>query len=148
MSTDLTKWQREVMEARASLLNWLDEQADRMGSKEAAIDFLIHLTKGKTMSTQLWHVIVKANAKSGQVQGKPEAKISKRTIKSWQSLLLEGGVLGLAPKLSRNQNPVSMPFNRLLAVWDQSSEIERREFLNILEKRSEITPSTYLKGSK
>jgi len=96
----LTQWQVDVMEARCSILRWVEEQSYR-GSKEYAIDRLLEMQSFNRLPPYLKDLIIQANAKSGKLSGKAKATVSKRTIKNWFALKNKQGVRGLAPELSR-----------------------------------------------
>jgi putative transposase len=104
----LNDWQREVIESRCSILNWLDEHRLKYGSKEAAIDELLIKCKAQTLPIYLRDLIIKANAKSGLQTNKPKLKISKSTIKNWYRYRELEGVVGLAPGIA-NKTDFSIP---------------------------------------
>ena len=98
----LTDGQRDVMEARAQILNWIDERLFLFNKKEI-IEALLRLVREDRLPSDLRSLILRANAKSGQRSSKGPARagLSRGTIFLWYRLRKEGGVPALAPQLTR-----------------------------------------------
>ncbi len=95
----LTAWQRDVMEARAAILGWIDRNAVMFG-KETIIQRLAGLSKAGQLPGELVELVARANAKSGRRSGKPKSTIGTRTLKYWFAEREKHGVTGLAPELT------------------------------------------------
>lgn len=95
----LNGWQREVMQARAALLGWLDEHGAMYG-QDRVILRLVELSKKGQLPSELAAAVPLANAKSGRQSGKPKQTLSRPTLYNWLKARREEGVMGLAPKLS------------------------------------------------
>ncbi len=95
---DLNDFQRDVMNARASLIALVNEHTQVIGRNQA-LDMVVELAKAGQLPTDLQELVGIANAKSGRrvKTAKGAHKISRRTLYQWVLDHEKGGILALAP---------------------------------------------------
>jgi len=95
---DLNGFQREVMNARATLVATVNQHALVTG-RNAALDIVVDEARKGTLPAELQELVSLANAKSGRrvKTAKGKHKISRRTLYQWVLDHEKGGILALAP---------------------------------------------------
>ncbi len=131
----LTAWQRDVMEARAAILGWVDRNAALFG-KEPIIRKLVALSKAGQLPEDLRALVIRANAKSGQRSGNPKATIGRASIFNWFAERANHGVAGLAPGIERSdafEIPDWAP--ALVEIWRDPNKPALSDVLRRLPER-------------
>ncbi len=110
VTTDLTARQRSVMEARAGLLNKVEQAQIRLGQsrRQAIMSFLEWLKADIT--DEAAGLVVRANDRAGKL-----STVSYRTLYNWFKLRDEDGVSALAPNLTRKADDLPEWFDGFLA---------------------------------
>jgi len=110
VTTDLTARQRSVMEARAGLLNKVEQAQIRLGQsrRQAIMSFLEWLKTDIT--DEAAGLVVRANDRAGKL-----STVSYRTLYNWFKLRDEDGVSALAPNLTRKADDLPEWFDGFLA---------------------------------
>ena len=95
---DLNAFQREVMNARATLVATVNQHAEVTG-RNAALDIVVEEARKGTLPADLQELVGIANAKSGRrvKTAKGKHKISRRTLYQWVLDHEKGGIFALAP---------------------------------------------------
>ncbi len=116
---DLNSFQREVMNARATLVATVNEHATVTG-RNAALDIVVEKARAGTLPADLQELVGVANAKSGRrvKTAKGAHKISRRTLYQWVLDHEKGGILALAPILA-NKSDYEIPdwAPALMQLW-------------------------------
>ncbi|WP_165791771.1 Mu transposase C-terminal domain-containing protein [Thalassospira marina] len=99
---DLTAFQRDVMNARAAFVELVNEHAALI-SRNQALDMVVELAKTGHLPAHLQDLLSIANAKSGRRNktAKSAHKLSRRTLYQWVLDHEKGGILALAPNITR-----------------------------------------------
>lgn len=109
-TTDLTGRQRQVMEARATILGMIDQQQNEHGlsRRQAVMRFLAEIH-----STPKYADIIS----TGNDRAKRTSNVSKATLYNWYKLRDETGIAALAPKLTRKPSDLPIWFDGFLAFY-------------------------------
>jgi len=94
----LTNWQKDVMHARLSILNWVDQNANSHGL-DRVIKTLVKASHANRLPLELSPLVAIANAKSGNQSGSPKTSLSRATIYRWIKIKREQNNNGLAPAI-------------------------------------------------
>jgi putative transposase len=116
---DLTAFQRDVMNARAAFVELVNEHAEVI-SRNQALDMVVELAKAGQLPAHLQDLLSIANAKSGRRNktAKSAHKLSRRTLYQWVLDHEKGGILALAPSITRKPDyevPAWAP--ALMQLW-------------------------------
>ncbi|CAK0739826.1 transposase [Azospirillaceae bacterium] len=99
--TLLKDWQREIRDARASLLAEWDRLAEMTGGVESALRTLLKAAQTRTLSPRLLALVPIANHKDG---GGETRTLSRRTLYRWRAMRTEG-IGALTPEPPRAAPP-------------------------------------------
>lgn len=124
-SADLTARQRQVMEARRTVLLAIESRAAvaETTRRQAILAFLDDLAAGRFEDEQL-RVIALANDKRGEV-----CKVSRATLYDWFAAFDASGLIGLAPELTRKAAPLPAWFEGFLDFYQRPSKPAMTEAL-------------------
>ena len=110
---DLTARQRSVMEARAAILLEIDRRALAAGvGATTALATLVSDSEAGRLPTDLAEAARRANDRSDG-----SGVLTRRTLFRWRTAKAEGGVLALAPQLTRAPEPLPAWFRSFLTFY-------------------------------
>ncbi|MGE4337616.1 MAG: Mu transposase C-terminal domain-containing protein [Pigmentiphaga sp.] len=97
----LKGWQREIMDARCGLLNYLYQLAQGHGTNKA-LDAMIDAARAGALPDGLQLLVEKANARQGQAGART---LSRSSLLRWKRALeaAEGNPAALAPKAAKSE---------------------------------------------
>ncbi|WP_168184939.1 Mu transposase C-terminal domain-containing protein [Thalassospira sp. MCCC 1A01428] len=136
---DLTAFQRDVMNARAAFVATVNDHAALI-SRNQALDMVVELAKAGRLPAHLQDLLSIANAKSGRRNktAKSAHKLSRRTLYQWVLDHEKGGILALAPNITRKPDyevPDWAP--ALMQLW---SDPRKPSLTAVLEDLPAILP--------
>lgn len=104
-------WQRETAEARAAVLDAIDNLAVTCG-KNNAIKAVLNGLKNGTLEPSFIELIRKANAKAGET-----VKLSRASLFNWYKLRETAGLKGLMPTPAKDEQIVAPEWFKLFSKY-------------------------------